>query len=934
MASYILPQVLVYQEFAEQPTAAERPLPACIIGEHYDLHRYTDADEKPDIKVADDYDSDVQTCYSWPGRQAGAVVDLDYTQVFIDDALLEYFNDPSGDASTITWVAPGKNRIRADSLIFKTANGYTRSASFLRDVQIGDKVKLTAAACGEAVEFWANVTGLVADTVAAVVDAATADTDNQASATAATSYSQTRGPFNLVDISAADGTAYDGLADGNVSETYTVEVIGASTGGDATTAILRVTSASGNDNVSSVVPSAFGVATAIGSRGLEITFRNDTGSSSSGTTDMDDFQINQRWTVTVSQDYSVPTPTSSGTYTGASDTTYIAEVTLGGVLGGATDPLITVSTTTGVDISGPTAVTASGSAVAVGTQGATIEFVGTALCKGDKFYIPVTAEADGAVRTLALSSNMPDAFRGICEVDLGGGSSSSSSGAAPDLDLTLYIQKDTEITELRTGMLPNWTQSATEICLESGVEAYDASWQSGGTLVALPVKGGEVYVQHRDRLITYCSEVGSLNDVSEVPDALGPVHPDNPLSYGVYKALQNSNGEAVKFVGVCGSSYELDLEDWLEALELVKGRDDVYGLVPLTQDQSVLAAFLAHCNSQSAAETGRWRICWLNKDGEQTIAKYVATTSGDPVLATIKDDPDTSGTQYTLVEISSGLLVTNGVRAGDTVRANYTSDGMGGTTYSEYTIDEVVNEETCKLLTGPSSPVNVPSKIEVWRTQTKTEMATTLATYPGLFSSRRAYLVWPDEVGDNGTTVKGYFLCAALAGLRSGVLPHQGLTNVEVIGFDDFTRTTPFFSETQLNTMAGSGYWIVTKDDQGDIYTRHQVSTGNQDNLFEREQNITTNLDHISYLFLDRMKAYIGRGNVTDTMINILRGEILSIIATLKNTVTVARLGPQVITATIKQLEPHATLRDRVVARIELELPFPLNNLELYLVAV
>jgi hypothetical protein len=931
MASYVLPQVLVYQEFAEQPTAAERPLPACIIGEQYDLHRYSSADEKAAIEVTSAYDPDAQTCYSWPGRQAGGVVDLDYTKVFIDDALLEYYNDPSGSGSAIAWIAPGKNRIRAASLIFKTANGYTRSAAFLRDVQVGDRVKLLASACGDPVTFWANVTALIADKVSATIAAATVDVDNQEDTTPATSNTQSRGPYNLVDVDSVDGASYDGIADGNPEETYTIEVIGASTGGDATTAILRVTSASGNDNVSSLVPAAFGAPTDIGTRGLTVTFDNDSGSSSSGTTDMDDFQLHQSWVVTVSQSYNAPVPTSGGTYVGASDTTYVVEVTTGGIF--PATPYITVSTTTGVDVSGPTAVTGSAVAVAIGSQGATMLFTGTAMCKGDRFYAVVTAETDGAVRTIALSSNLPDSLRGICDVDLGGGSSSSSSGAAPDLDLTLYIQKDTEITELRTGLVANWSQTATQICLEEDIEAYDASWVSGGTQMALPVKSGVVYVEHRDRLPTNCSEVNSLTDVSEVPTALGPVHPDNPLAYGVYKALQNSNGEAVKYVGVCGASYILDLDDWLEALELLKGRDDVYGLVPLTQDQAVLAAVLAHCDSQSSPTTGRWRICWLNKEGALTIGIYTGSATA-PVLATILDDPDTTGTQYTLVEATDGLFETNHVRAGDTVRAGYTSDGMGGMTYSEYTVDEVLSEESLRLLTGPAAPVNTPSKIEVWRTQTKTELAATVSTYPGLFSNRRAYLVWPDQVGDNGTTVAGYFLCAALAGLRSGVLPHQGLTNVAVLGFDDFSRTTPFFSETQLNTLAASGYWIVTVNATGDIYSRHQLSTGDQDNLFEREQNITTNLDHISYLFLDRMRVYIGRGNVTDTMINILRGEILSIIATLENTITVARLGPQVITATIKQLEPHATLRDRVVARIELELPFPLNNLELYLIAV
>jgi hypothetical protein len=82
------------------------------------------------------------------------------------------------------------------------------------------------------------------------------------------------------------------------------------------------------------------------------------------------------------------------------------------------------------------------------------------------------------------------------------------------------------------------------------------------------------------------------------------------------------------------------------------------------------------------------------------------------------------------------------------------------------------------------------------------------------------------------------------------------------------------------------------------------------------------------------MKQFIGRGNVTPTMIDIIRGEILAVTALLKNTITSNRLGPQIINATIKELAPDPTLRDRVVAKIELELPFPLNNIELHLIAV
>lgn len=930
MATYVLPQVQVFQDFIEAPASAVATLNACIVGPQFNLFRYDDADEKPGIKVSNDYDPDDETCFGWPGRVAGGVVDPDYTKVFFENALLQYFHDPAGDSSPVNWVAPGKNRIRASQQIFKTANGYTRSAGLLRDVKVGDAVQLIASACAEPVTFESTVIALIADTIAAIVDAATPDVGNQTTLVAGVTDAQTGGDTNHVLVQSTDGTAYNGLAQGNPVETYTVEVIGGSSGGDATTAILKVTSASGNDNVPVLTPSAFGSPTPVGTRGLEVTFNNN-GTESSGTpADLDDFLLGQKWQFTVTQAFTPSVGASGGAYAGIQDTTYIVTVSLGGKFADATLPQITVSTTTGVDVSGPTNVTGSGDAIPIGTQGVHITFTGAALDKGDRYYIPVVAEAPGAVRTLALATNLPDALRGECS-----SSSSSSAGPAPDLDLTLYIKKNLEVTEDRVGEAPlvNWIQSPTEICLEAGIEAFDAEWQSGGILYPLPVKGGAIYVQHRDLVGTNCNTVGEATDVSGVPDALGVVHPDNPLAFGVFKALENSNGVAVKYLNVCSTTMPLDLEDWLAAIEVLVGRDDVYSLVPLTTQRDVLDAFVAHAESESTPVNGRWRIAWLNMLAQPVLDIYSSLANDEPILATITDDPDTSGVQNTLVQATGAKFLTAGVRSGDTLRYNYTTDGFGNDSYSESQIDQVLNDESLRLLSGPTAPVNVPSKVEVWRTLTKTELAEELATYPGLYSSRRAYLVWPDVVGNAGLTFAGYFLCAALAGLRSGVLPQQGLTNVEILGFDDLSRTGEFFSANQLNIMAGSGYWIVIQDpNTGVVYTRQELSTGNQLDLNTKEQMITTNLDSISYTFLNRLKIYIGRGNVTPTMINLLRGVIQGVITELSNTILIDRLGPQIITGIITQLAPHPTLRDRVICYVSLDLPEPLNNIDLHLI--
>ena len=222
-------------------------------------------------------------------------------------------------------------------------------------------------------------------------------------------------------------------------------------------------------------------------------------------------------------------------------------------------------------------------------------------------------------------------------------------------------------------------------------------------------------------------------------------------------------------------------------------------------------------------------------------------------------------------------------------------------------------------------------KIEIWRHLNKDEIAAGPRPQAGSFSSRRVKMVWPDTVGSGGVLQEGYYLAAALAGLRSGVVPHQGLTNVQVLGFDDLSRTTDFLGGAQLNIMAEAGTWIVTQAPDGTVYNRHALTTDNTD-VNTSEEMITSNLDSISYLFARRLAPYIGRMNVTQSALLVLGTEIDATIDFLKSNGYVARLGGQLVDGTILSLQPHALLTDRVVCVIDVTLPYPLNNLEIHLV--
>lgn len=924
---YIVPQVLVYQELEVVPAANVAPLYACVVGPHFDLIRYTEATEKQRGALGA-YDLTQETCYLWPNRPAGAIVDDNWTKLYADDAWLKYWSNPS----IMTIPASGdSNRVVASAVNFKTYGIWTRDATLKsRDVQAGDGVRIRGTGISlAAYDLLTRVTGFEHEEVAAVVSAATADDDNQVAAVAAASGSQTAGAVNDITMT-EDGSAYNGLEDGYVAETYTVEV---TQGGVPTVARMKVTSLSGTDNVASLTPSAFGVATDIGTRGLTAIFSvpsssstssnssssasslssSSNSSSSTGSAAADGvFILGQEFEIDVQQTYDIPTPTSGGDFTGPSDTSYVVTVNRGGDLNElveADKPIISVSTTTGIDFGGPYPVNKL-AAVTLGNYGVTITLTGDDLLTGDRFIIPVAAEADGAVRTLVLANAIPDDLLG------------------QEVSLDLSIRGDVEIPLYQLGITTNtnYSQSATEICVEQNIQLTDSGWYEPGTGALIPIDlfSGGLFVEYRSLLQTYATHTHTFT-LATMPDQ---VTPDNPFAYGLFKALSNSNGTVVRGMAVPAD----DFAGYQVAINDLSGRDDVYGLVPLTWDRQTQNLFAAHVDELSSPENGRWRVAWLNSEAVEELGVYIEDAEGDPLLATIVDDDTTSGTQYTKVIIEDGLLLTEGVIASDIVRVNYGSDDNGNATYESYVIDRVVSEDLAILVTGPDAAINVPSKLEIWRNLTKDEIATDFGQISGTFGNRRDRHIWPDWIGDSGTNVQGYFLCAALSGLRSGVAPHQGLTNVEIAGFDDVRRTTEFFGKPQLDTMAEAGTWIVTQDfETGQVYSRHQLTTGDYTDQNQREDSITSNLDSISIFMLAQFAPYIGKANVTPEFIGLLEIVLGKALDTFTESTT-QTLGPQIITYEITEIRQHEVLRDRVVATVELTLPSPFNNFELHLV--
>lgn len=526
------------------------------------------------------------------------------------------------------------------------------------------------------------------------------------------------------------------------------------------------------------------------------------------------------------------------------------------------------------------------------------------------------------------------------------------------LDLKLYIKDEIQVSRVRpeAPALTNYWLEATQVCIQEGITAYHPEWTSAGAEQPLTVESGRVYAEYREFVADLADEVNSISDVADLDNIIGQLDPDNPLKWGVYKALSNSNGTVVKYTAVAHpvnydpDNYQEtgpDLDSWVQVLERIKGRDDMYNLVPLTFNRQVHNLWAAHIDGESDELSNNWKGGFFSLLAQPQqllvgegalVGGVLGETMAEPKLATLSDDPNATGSdQFTLLQVPAdgsgelGYFITNNVQPGDIVRYNFSVDQFGDEQYEEYLVDQVLSENSLLLFTSADAAVTVPQRFEIWHNRNRNEIAEDLAQQAGGFSNRRIVGVWPDQVAEGGVSQPGYYLAAALAGLASGVVPHQPLTNVEVAGFDDFTRSYKFFNETQLNRMAEAGVWIVTEDRDGTPHNRHALTTDNLD-LNRREEMIRRNVDSMSYLFLRRLRPFIGRTNVQPGMLRRLRYEVSNIIRFLSNNGYTEELGSQLISGEIRTLEVHPLLRDRIVIVLDLVVPAPLNNIELHLV--
>lgn len=925
--AYIVPRVQIEQEFTQIATVDNQPLTAVIVGPQYDLYRYDNVDEKSstavtnpsDPELANAYQADTDVTYDFPNQIVGTTVDAASVQVHIESAEAEYYpNDIASTGGAVTRVAHPTiggayypNRFKGTNLVFKTANGTDRSADFSnRDVKAGDIVILNDGSTDTKVK----IKSLIPSRTTASLSAITGEAGNKAAATE---------DFNNAVVWAGTGgapatppanssTNYDGHIDkGIVADTYTITV----TAVGSTLDDVRFSIASANG--------AFATKTNQTVNGSDILIIDNTGTNAIQLdfTSATDPEVGDIWTLSVVAGVvplvNASTIVSSGTYTGVNDLTYLVTVVRGGPFYTGSNPDVCARvaiTSTALD-SSPTVNVTSATPFAVGTKGVSITIsgptAGGGLILGDVYKLPVVAATDSAVNIVETYEQLPATL-----ISGAGSYSIESLRYVSTVEIPSAIDAGAE--------LYNWEVDSENqtITINSGIVTTNSEIVDGSP-IDLPIKEGKVFVSHRDLVVTNSISVGSVTGTAQVEDALGKIDPENPIAQGVYLAALNAGNVPVYYVTIGTDS----IDGYSDALELLKGSTSYYGVVPLTHDTTVIGEYVSHVNAMSTADEAKWRVLWASLALTKTRVLYGQKEDETDYTATVTDDPFAAGTQYKLVTVAGATFVTDGVRPTDSVRINYRTNEAGAVVYDSYTVAEVRTETTLVLTTALTNSVTSPVKVEIVRNYTKDEQATAYAQTAGGFNNRRVRAVFPDVVKNGTTSLEGYHVAAALAGLRSTVVPHQGLTNTVVLGFTDVRGHG--FTETQLNRMAEEGVFIVTQAVVGATpYVRHQLTTAT-DSLNTSEDSITTNVDSISLGMQAALSPYIGIYNIHTDAIAVIRAAVeaeLNFRATGTYTV---RAGNQIITYTITKFYQHPDLKDRLVVEVRLEIPYPLNYINL-----
>lgn len=542
---------------------------------------------------------------------------------------------------------------------------------------------------------------------------------------------------------------------------------------------------------------------------------------------------------------------------------------------------------------------------------------------------------------------------------------STLKGYASSVDI---VSDSTSISAINAfGFLPsNNTASGSGRPLPDAYLDANGNVNIGAEILRNPVTGApfdpaisNLYIQYRALRLDVSP---AAKDISGLPfelssqedlnTFLGPVTEENPLALGIYFAMLNAPNTIIKALGIDEISDvfpEGTPAAYQRAIDF-SSTHEIYAIAPLSQEEEVMRLFETHVKDLEKPEkenSQRERVVYINpkvptRNLDTVVSSGLSSVTPIATANQINLDVNPSSSLLALginpalpIPYSAQLYV-KFIYNGDTKQYLVKSvNGVNLTVTNTFTtgqntdgffevdpLDFVVVDAPWSLLIRGSALL-IPSST----TPDKQKIAETVNQYAQTYGHRRISYLFGDTVLAplSGLTkqIKGYYAASAYAGVDAYQRPQQPLSNFLINGFTGTVNTKGYFTDPQLNLIAGGGVMVLINDKNGlPIYARHQLTT-DVSSLETREDSIRRCLDTTAILCRTRLKQFLGNRNITPDLL----AEIATLLDAIKSFL-IDSVGC-LTDFQVMSLKQNPDRKDGIIIELKVGVPYPLNEIKL-----
>lgn len=450
------------------------------------------------------------------------------------------------------------------------------------------------------------------------------------------------------------------------------------------------------------------------------------------------------------------------------------------------------------------------------------------------------------------------------------------------------------------------------------------------TDTAAQVVSATVYLSYRALRRDIANDFLTITSQSNAEAKIGSVNINNPMSVAASLIASAVSDMSYRILPIETD----DANGYRQALDILSTNEDIYVIVPLTNDKDVVSAYASHCTTLSEPEKSKWRIMYASQEMPST-----------KVMVEINDGQLVEGStdaECYIKDTANGMFVTNNARVTDFVDIYNASNSY------QYSLQilEVLNESvvtcsTTKWMRTSEGYSELEDKVtvstqeavkyEVVRVLDTQGVAEAISGIADSFKNKRLRLVYPDTIMLNINSVSemvpSYYLCVTLGAMRAGYPPHQGFSTIGLSGISRVLRANNMFSDDQLADMAGNGvFWVVQDTPEELPYVLYQTTTDNTQ-LETAEDSCVAVVDYASRYLKINLKNVLGRYNVNTISVNYVKTVINSVLDDMTST-SYQYIGPILTGAELLKVETEG---DKIKPTVHIEIPYPVNGVDVTL---